>query len=332
MGRPVSRSVLCAAMLVGASATAFAQKPPTTWDPAASCNYTNSTLGRGIQYVVIHTIEGSAAGARSWFKNCAANASAHYVVSYGGSIWQMVGDDDIAWHAGNWYYNTHSIGIEHEGYAGSNNWTTAEYTQSAALTRWICLTYGIPMNRTRIIGHNEVPDPDGTGYGGSGNHWDPGSYFNWTYYMSLVTGGSSSGGGSSGGGSTSVLQAKQVTASSLNVRTGPGTSYSIMGGVSSGQRYVAIAQQSGWYKIYYANNTGWCHGGYLSTVTGVTMVTINTSSLNVRAGPGTSYSIVGTCSSPQKYVRNSTSGDWFRIHYGGAARWVHGGYTTTSGL
>ncbi len=319
MGK-VTRSVMTAAVVLGAAATAWAQKPPVTWDPAASCNYTTSTLGRGIQYVVIHTIEGSSMGARSWFKNCASNVSAHYIVGYSGAAWQMVADKDIAWHAGNWTYNTHSIGIEHEGYAGSNNWTAAQYAKSAALTRWFCLTYGIPMTRSRIIGHNEVP---------GATHWDPGSYFNWSYYMSLVTNGSSSGGG---GGATAVLKAMQVTTSSLNVRTGPSTSYSIIGSVASGQRYVAIATQSGWYKIYYANNTGWCSGGYLSQVTGVTAVTINTGTLNVRTGPGTGYSIVGTASSGQKYVRITTSSGWYKIWYGGAARWVSGSYCTTSGL
>ena len=29
----------------------------------------------------------------------------------------MVAEQDIAWHAGNWDYNTRAIGIEHEGYA-----------------------------------------------------------------------------------------------------------------------------------------------------------------------------------------------------------------------
>ena len=31
---------------------------------------------------------------------------------------------DIAWHAGNWTYNTRSIGIEHEGYVGESGWFT----------------------------------------------------------------------------------------------------------------------------------------------------------------------------------------------------------------
>ncbi|MBI3857219.1 MAG: N-acetylmuramoyl-L-alanine amidase [Planctomycetes bacterium] len=313
------------------ASTALAQsKPPTTWRPASSSNYTTINYSRGITFVVIHDIEGSASGGISWFQNPAAQASAHYVVSYAGAITQMVEDKNIAWHAGNSYYNLHSIGIEHEGFANRNNWTDAEYRASASLTRWICLTYGIPMDRSHIIGHNEVPDPDGTGYGGASNHTDPGPYFNWTYYMSLVR--QSSSPAPTPPPATSMQKAMQVSVDALNVRSGTSTGNSIIGGIYSGQRYVAVASSGGWYKIHYANNTGWCSGSYLTGISGVTGVLINTVSLNVRTGPSTGYSIVGTTSSGQKYVRSASSGGWYQIYWGGAARWVSGAYTSTFGL
>jgi hypothetical protein len=91
----------------------------------------------------------------------------------------MVREKDIAYHAGNWDYNTKSIGIEHEGFVDDPSWyTDAMYRASAALTRNVCLKYGIPMDRTHIIGHYQVP---GT------THTDPGPNWNWTYYMQLVT-------------------------------------------------------------------------------------------------------------------------------------------------
>ena len=302
---------------LAASVPALAQtKPTTSWRPAAPDNYTSVSYNRGIRYVVIHTIEGSAQGAISWFQNSRSNVSAHYVVSYSGTIYQCVRDKDIAWHAGNWYYNTHSIGIEHEGYAFRNYWTDREYRASAALTRWICLTYGIPMDRAHIIGHNEVP---------GATHRDPGPYFNWNYYMSLVRSGGSSP-------TASILQAMQSTADTLNVRSGPSTGHSILGTIARGQRYVAVAASGGWYKIHYADNTGWCYGGYLTRVTGVTGVTIQADVLNVRSGPSTGYRIVGTASKGRRYVRIAVSGSWYRIYWGGGAWWVHGGYTSTFGL
>ena len=52
-----------------AATPVFAQKPPTPWDPAHSSNYSKIYYTRTIKYVIIHTIEGSAAAGRSWFKN-----------------------------------------------------------------------------------------------------------------------------------------------------------------------------------------------------------------------------------------------------------------------
>ncbi|MBX6387150.1 MAG: N-acetylmuramoyl-L-alanine amidase [Microbispora sp.] len=157
---------------------------PAAWVPASSANYTASSRpsSYAIDRVVIHVTEGSYAGTISWFQNSAAQVSAHYVVkSSNGDITQMVREKDIAWHAGNWSYNTRSIGIEHEGYVSDASWfTDAMYRASAALTRAICDKYGIPKDRAHIIGHNEVP---------GATHTDPGPYWNWTTYMNYVTGG-----------------------------------------------------------------------------------------------------------------------------------------------
>jgi N-acetyl-anhydromuramyl-L-alanine amidase AmpD len=311
-------AVAVALCLAVPSAVLAAEKPPTIWSPAASCNYTASSTSRGIYYVVIHTVEGSATGAVSWFKNCASNVSAHYVVAYSGTIYQCLNDGNIGWHAGNWYFNQHSIGIEHEGWTYQNNWTDAQYKASAKLTRWICLTYGIPMDRSHIIGHKEVP---------GATHTDPGPYFNWTYYMSLVKQESGTS-----GGSTAIQKCEEVTTTDLNVRTGPSTSNSILGQVHQGQRYVAIESSGGWYKIYFKNNTGWCYGGYLAQKTGVTGRKVAVDTLNVRSGPGTGYSVVGTVSLNQKYVQMASSGSWVKICWGGGQYWVYSPYTSSFGM
>ncbi len=85
--------------------------------------------------------------------------SAHYVVrSADGHIAQCVRERDIAWHAGNWDYNTRSIGIEHEGWVDKPAYfTDAMYEESAKLTAAICTKYGIPKDRAHIIAHYEVP-------------------------------------------------------------------------------------------------------------------------------------------------------------------------------
>ena len=44
---------------------------------------------------------------------------------------------------------------------------------------------------------------------------------------------------------------------SLNVRTGPGTGYTVMGLVPAGHVYVGIAKSGDWWKVNYDGRTGW---------------------------------------------------------------------------
>src|SRR5690606_24789500 len=80
-------------------------KKSTDYPPALSnfttCNY-SSRSGTAISAVTIHTVQGSYSGCISWFKNCSAQVSAHYVLrSSDGQVTQMVLESDKAWHVGN---------------------------------------------------------------------------------------------------------------------------------------------------------------------------------------------------------------------------------------
>jgi len=156
----------------------YSDYPPAAWRPASRYNYTGSSRERSydINRIIIHVTQGSYVGAIRWFQNSGASVSAHYVVSKAGDISQCVRNKNIAWHAGNWTYNCHSIGIEHAGYV-SGYFTRTQYRQSARLTAWNCKKHRIPIDRTHIIGHYQVPGSD---------HTDPGPHWNWDYYMRWV--------------------------------------------------------------------------------------------------------------------------------------------------
>lgn len=162
---------------------------------ASTSNYSDySRSGGDITTVVVHDTEGSYSGAISWFQNASAQASAHYVLrSSDGQITQMIQEEDVAWHAGDWSTNLHSIGIEHEGYASDPAawYTDAMYASSAALVKDICSRYGIPIDRDHIIAHAEVPGCPYSG-GGASCHTDPGAGWDWDKYMGLITGSSGS--------------------------------------------------------------------------------------------------------------------------------------------
>lgn len=157
--------------------------PGATWVPASTSNYTVASRPSSypVDFVVIHVTQETYDDTLAIFQNPERQVSAHYVVSSAeGRIGQCVREKDVAWHAGNWDYNTRSIGIEHEGWVDQPEWfTDAMYGASAALTRTLCDRYGIPKTREHIIGHHEVP---------GATHTDPGEHWDWARYLSMVNG------------------------------------------------------------------------------------------------------------------------------------------------
>ena len=50
----------------------------------------------------------------------------------------------------------------------------------------------------------------------------------------------------------------------LNVRSGPGTDYAVIGGLSNGTWVVVLSQQNGWYQVLYRNSSDQAAIGYVS--------------------------------------------------------------------
>ncbi|WP_330633187.1 N-acetylmuramoyl-L-alanine amidase [Halocatena halophila] len=267
------------------------------WDPAHSSNYTSASRGaQKINWIVIHVTEGSYSGSISWLKNPNSNVSAHYVIrNADGHTTQMVRHKDVAWHAGGQNYNTHSIGIEHEGHVGKTTFTDAMYQKSAAIVRTLCEQYNIPKRRPSgvapcdatagggIIGHHQVPEADC----GPNDHTDPGSTWDWEKFMALVRGDdsgnndgsdestddSSDDSGSSG---QQFSDGEQVaTTVNLNTRNRPGTNSRILKTMSpgaTGEITDGPIQKGGytWWKIQWNNSGvhGWSAGKYLKSSDG----------------------------------------------------------------
>ncbi|GAB3005182.1 N-acetylmuramoyl-L-alanine amidase [Amycolatopsis acidiphila] len=110
----------------------------------------------------------------------------HYTLrSSDGHIAQHIQTKDVGWHAGNWYVNAKSIGVEHEGFGAQGTWyTEAMYRTSAKLVRYLADRYGIPLDRRHIIGHDNVPGTIPSTV--AGMHWDPGPYWDWGHYFDLL--------------------------------------------------------------------------------------------------------------------------------------------------
>ncbi|MEU1213275.1 N-acetylmuramoyl-L-alanine amidase [Streptomyces sp. NPDC005791] len=163
-----------------------------TGDPADKDTYGNyDTANRpdsnAVKFIVLHDTEVDYDTTLRIFQNPASQSSAHYVVrSSDGHVTQMVKNKDVAWQAGNWYLNTHSIGIEQEGVAAEGaTWYTPEmYRSTARLVRHLAAKYDIPLDRQHILGHDGVPPTSAAGT--HGMHWDPGPYWDWNRFMALL--------------------------------------------------------------------------------------------------------------------------------------------------
>ena len=149
--------------------------------------------------------------------------------------------------------------------------------------------------------------------------------------------------GNSGGSSGGCTAQGYVTATAnVNVRSGPGTGYSKLGTLAKGTTVAKLGTSGSWTIINYngkqayvssdylkaassSGNSGGSSGG--STQTGYMAATTN---VNVRSGPGTNYSIIGSLYKGTIVPKLGTSGSWTKISYNGGTGYVSSQYLTNS--
>ncbi len=133
------------------------------------------------------------------------------------------------------------------------------------------------------------------------------------------------------------------TTAQLNVRKGSSTKYAKIGSLSKGAKVEIVSKLSnGWYKIKYNGTYGYVSGAYVKLdseqpkpgedekiiATGKTTV----SSLNVRSGPSSNYSKLGTLTKETKVeVVERYSNGWYKIKYKGSYGYVSGAYVSLDG-
>ncbi|CEO04658.1 enterotoxin [[Clostridium] sordellii] len=134
-----------------------------------------------------------------------------------------------------------------------------------------------------------------------------------------------------------------ITADRLNIRSGYGTNYSVIGTLTNGTKVEIVESQNGWYKIKYNGGYGYVSGDYVKvdgqskpdvkpeepTVknTGV----VNATTLNVRSGYGANYSKIGTLTNGSKVEIVESQNGWYKIKYNGGYGYVSGDYVKLGG-
>lgn len=164
----------------------------------------------------------------------------------------------------------------------------------------------------------------------------------YVYSKYLTTSGNNSSTTPSNNTSQNVSKTVYISASSLNVRSGAGTSYNVIGNLKKGNSASVVASTNGWYKIKYGSGYGYISSKYTTSSAPTTNTTnvapttsanktvYTTTSLNVRSGASTSYSVVGVLGSGKVASVVGTSGSWYKIKYGSGYGYISSKYTTSS--
>jgi N-acetylmuramoyl-L-alanine amidase len=182
------------------------------------------------------------------------------------------------------------------------------------------------------------------------------------YYVSANPPGSGGGGGSGGqiyAGPTEIGDIAAVTASLLNVRTGPGVNLPVIARLTQGELVRVLEKSGAWRRIAFRNNAqGWVNGQWLSgpiffpppqtggggapsggvpplttvvTPANATPLEVNivtTSRLNVRTGPSTLYAVVTVLNQNEFVTVLAKQGGWRYIQTSGGKR----GWSNIEGL
>ncbi len=130
----------------------------------------------------------------------------------------------------------------------------------------------------------------------------------------------------------------------LRMRTGPGTSYEVIGKFPQGDQASVIDKDSGWIKISYQNATGWVSSEYVTSggsssaadesdqteSSGASTGTVGVSSLNVRASASHDAAIITKLDRGMKLTILNEKNGWAHIEVNGLKGWVASHYLLTS--
>ncbi len=114
--------------------------------------------------------------------------------------------------------------------------------------------------------------------------------------------------------------------SALNMRSGPGGNYGVIGTLRNNDKVEIIKEVDGWYEIRFNGKVGYVSKSYITIVNegannGTESVTKEgtvygvSTNLNVRTGPGTSYQVVGYLLSGDKVKILGEENGWYKVQF-----------------
>ena len=123
----------------------------------------------------------------------------------------------------------------------------------------------------------------------------------------------------------------------VNVRSGPGFKYQVIGQLRGGDTVTRTGIGSKWSQIIFQDKTGYVANNYVTTdspekANGATFEEVDqtvraTAKVNIRSGPGVDYDVIGQLQAGEE-VKRTAIGDkgWSRILYNDKPCYVSNSY------
>ena len=142
-------------------------RPASCWSPSPNYKKVDNGAARSIKCIILHaTATKGLESPLKWLCSPESKVSAHYLIDEDGKIFNLVDEQNVAWHAGaaEWKglknINAASIGIEmvHPN-DGKTPWAASQVSVCAELCACICKDYQLPQ--AFVVSHAEVAMPPG---------------------------------------------------------------------------------------------------------------------------------------------------------------------------
>ncbi|MDP4083393.1 MAG: SH3 domain-containing protein [Bacillota bacterium] len=133
--------------------------------------------------------------------------------------------------------------------------------------------------------------------------------------------------------STTTVTTGTVTGDSVNVRSNPSTSSTILGKLSRGNSVKILSIQNSWFEINFSNRNVWVSSQYITinqkrqsspSQSGV-VGTVTADGLHIRSSASLNSSVVGTVNKGQTFTILEEKNNWDRVEYkSGSFGWIGG--------
>ncbi|MDR3224912.1 MAG: SpoIID/LytB domain-containing protein [Clostridiales Family XIII bacterium] len=118
--------------------------------------------------------------------------------------------------------------------------------------------------------------------------------------------------------------------SMLNVRSGPATTYQVIGAMKKDDKVTITGKSGNWYRIKYGTGLGYVSKQYVKITKTVKKsaypfkgkVKIKSGKLTIRSGAGTKYKNLGSLKKNKTVTIKGAKGSWYRITYKGKNAYI----------